>query len=429
MTTAQQNAPAPGAYFDIPGIPGGSTSWSEQYESTTSLATTLSSSVQVPITGIQIFKQVDVVTDWIWDAEFASMTWTAGTGQTLTNSNYAPMNLVGPVQLLIQNQYSSVDVESGIDLYIFNLIRPSSKTSLYNNLYANVQGDRIGDASTGLGYVAAALAQPLLINTSQWSRSSTTSLIFRLPAGQWFDEYFDMAVTGEPLQGPFQTVVSPQYMAGTTRVISPQIRMNPLLGSTTDVAPVQTTALTPTSDSASTASGSLTSNFRRKSIYAGNPSVLPPVYAWQYRWKTTRFNLSGASRADILLPLDTGQLLSTYLRMFDPAASSSVGAPISLANLTRANLQYGSGLLWFDDQNSSGGIYETQRKWIDQHGWVLPAGVFGYDLALTERMTISNRRCLNTLTTAGILIHIEFTGAQSSSAYAVLGTESLVYVT
>lgn len=424
------SAPAPGSLFDVPGVPGGSTQWSEQYESTFGLSTTLSPSVQVQVNGIQIFKQVDVVLDWIWECELSSLSFTAGTGQTLTNSAYAPANFVGPVQLLIQNQYASVDVESGIDLYIFNLIRPLTKSNRYAAMYANVQGDRIGDSSTGQGYLAAALAQPLLINTALWTRASTAeAMLFRLPASMYFDEYFDLAVTGEPIVGPLETYVSPQYMAGTTRVITPTVKMNPLLGATTDIAPVQTTALTPTTDTASTATGTLASTFRRRSIYAGNPATLPPVYAWQYRWKTTRFGISGLAIADLLVPLDTGQLMSIYIRLFDPLASSGVGAPISLGVIKRANLQYGSGLLYFDDQNPSGGIYETQRKFIDQHGVVLPAGVFAYDLALDEHDNISNRRCLNTLTTAGIEVHVEFTSAQSAAAYAVMGCESLVYVT
>lgn len=428
--TATMQAPAPGAYFDIPGVPGGSTQWSEQYESSTNITTTLSASVQVPVTGILPFKQVDVVTDWLWECQLSSLSFTAGTGQTLTNSSYAPANFIGPVSLLIQNQYSSVDVESGIDLYIFNLIRPYSKANLRNNLYANVAGDRLGDASAGLGYLYGSLAQPLLINSAQWARTSSAyNLLLRIPAGQPFDEYYDLAATGEPLAGPFSTIVSPQYMAGTTRVISPVIKMNPLLGATTDVAPVQTTTLTASGDTASTAAGTLTSGFRRKSIYAGNPAILPPVYAWQYRWKTTRFSIAGQSRSDLQLPLDTGQLLACYVRFFDPAANSNVGAPIALSNITRLSLQYGSGLYWFDDQNTSGGCFETQRKWIEDHGFVLPAGAIGWDLAITEHGRISNRRALNTLTTAGILVHVEFSSAVSSSAYAVLGTESLVYVT
>ena len=220
-------------------------------------------------------------------------------------------------------------------------------------------------------------------------------------------------------------------MAGTTRVITPQIFLNPLLGSTTDAAPVATTTLTPTSDTASTAAGTATLRLRRRAAYAGNPAILPPVYAWQYRWKTQRFSLAGVSRADLLLPLDTGQLLGMYVRLFDPLAAAGAGAPININTVTRFNLQYGSGLFYFDAQTIGGTTAAelTQKLWLDQHGNLLPQGVLAVDLATDERGNITNARALNTLSTAGILAHLEFTSALSTAAYAVVGTESLVYVT
>lgn len=433
MTTAtQQNqAPLPGQYFDVPGIPGGSTQWTRQDETTTNLVTTQSAAAQVPITGIQQYRQTDVVCDWEMDLAFTGQAYTQGTGQTNTPSAYAPMNSIGPVKQIIQNQYSSVDVESGIDLYIFNLIRPFSNISngAPTNLYAAPAGDFVG--STALGYLTANLAQANQINAAIWTTAVTGyNLLLRLPAGQWFDKYYDLAVTGEPLSAPHPAIVSPQYMAGTTRVITPQIFLNPGLGATTDIAPVAATTLTPTSDSASTFAGTATLRLRRRAAYAGNPAILPPVYVWQYRWKTQRFSASGVSRLDILLPLDTGQLLSTYVRMFDPAAANG-GAPININTISRINLQYGSGLYWFDAQTIGGTTAAEllQELWFQQHGNMLPQGVLAFDLAIDDRGQITNARALNTLTTAGILVHLEWTGTLSSSAYVVLGTESLVYVT
>jgi hypothetical protein len=431
-TSTQQQAPLPGQYFDVPGIPGGSTQWSAQDDTTTNLVTAQSSSAQQPIVGIQQYRQTDVVCDWELNLAFTAQTYAAGTGQTLTASAYAPMNALGPVKQIIQNQYASVDVESGIDLYIFNLIRPFYNISNGNpqNMFANPSGDAVG--STALGYLTTALAQANQVNAAAWSTATTAyNLMLRLPAAQWFDKYYDLAVTGEPLSTPHPALVSPQYMAGTTRVITPQIFLNQGLGATTDVSPVQTTTLTPTSDAASTFTGSATLRLRRRMAYAGNPAVLPPVYAWQYRWKTQRFSAAGVSRLDILVPLDTGQLLSTYVRMFDPAASSSVGAPININTLTRVNLQYGSGLFWFDAQTigSTTAAQLVQELWLKQHGNMLPQGVLAFDLSLDERGQLTNGRALNTLTTAGVLVHLEWTGTLSSSAYVVLGTESLVYVT
>lgn len=433
MTQTQQ-APLPGQYFDTPGIPGGSTQWTEQDETTTNLVTAQSSSSQVPIVGIQQYRQTDVVADWTLCLAFTAQTYAAGTGQTLTASAYSPMNAIGPVKQIIQNQYASVDVESGIDLYIFNLMRPyrygtGGAGGVPQNLYANPAGDPVGGTATG--YLTTGLAQANQINAAIWSTSATAyNLLLRLPGGQWFDKYYDLAVTGEPLTTPHPALVSPQFMAGTTRVITPQIFLNPGLGATTDVSPVATTALTPTSDTASTFTGSATLRLRRRAAYAGSPPVLPPVYAWQYRWKTQRYSLSGVSAKDMLLPLDTGQLLGVYVRMFDPLAANG-GAPININTVTRINLQYGSGLYWFDAQTIGGTTAPelVQKLWLDQHGNMLPQGVLAFDLATDERGQITNARALNTLSTAGILMHLDFTAALSAAAYAVVGTESLVYVT
>lgn len=421
---AQQQQILPGAAFDIPGIGGGSTQWTEQDETTPQLATVHSSAQQVPVNGILPFKQTDVVQDWFLYLNVAQ-TYTAGTS-TLTASSYAPWNLLGPTKLVIQNQYSSVDVENGVDLYIFNLIRPHAAGEILSgvNNGANPAGSPVGGTATG--YETTAIAQANQINSAQWSTATTAyNLIFRLPAAQWFDKYYDLRLTGEPVTQPHPALVSPQYMAGTTRVITPSIAINPGNSAVTDGGPVNIGAGT------GTYAGSSTLKIRRKAIYAGQLGVLPPVYAWQYAWKTTRFSIAGVSRADLIVPLTTGQLLSIYVRMFDPSAAAGLGAPININTVSRMNLQYGSGLFWHDAQ-TSGSITAAelvQRRWLEQHASLLPAGVLAYDLALDDRQQMTNARALNTLTTAGILLHLEWTGALSATAYAVMGTESLVYVT
>lgn len=421
---AQQAAPLPGQYFDIPGIPGGSTQWTEQDDTTTNQATVHSSAAQQPIQGIQQYRQTDVVSDWYLFLNVAQ-TYTVGTS-TFTASAYAPMNVIGPVKQLIQNQYASVDVESGIDLYIFNLIRPFYSAEIFNgvNNYANPAGDPVGGTATG--YPTTSIAQVNQVNAAPWTTATTAyNIILRLPAAQWFDRYYDLAVTGEPLSQPHPALVSPQYMAGTTRNITPSIFINPGNAATTDLGPVNISAGT------GTYVGSSTLRLRRKASYAGNPAVQPPIYAWQYRQKTQRFGVGGLSRVDLVVPLDTGQLLSIYVRLFDPLAAAALGAPVNINTVTRINLQYGSGLLWFDAQTvgSITAAALTQRKWLQQHSSMLPPGVLAIDLGLDERGQMTNARALNTLTTAGIVLHLEFTSPLSASAYAVLGMESLVYVT
>lgn len=424
-TQSAPSQPLPGQFFDYPGVPGGSSQWTDQDDSTVNLVTTLAQGAQTAVNGIIQFRQTDVVTDWyaIWNIQ---QTYTTGSS-TITASAWAPYTILGPTRLVIQNQYASVDVESGIDLYIFNILRPynfASETFSGINNYSNPAGDPIGGSAQG--YLAAALAQVNQINAAIWSTAVTGyNLILRLPAGQWFDRYFDLANTGEPLSPGHPAMVSPQYMAGTTRVIAPTILMNGGSGTTTDLGP------TNISSGSGTFVGSSALRLRRRAIYAGSPVVSPPVYAWQYKWKTQRFSLSGTSRADLLVPLDTGQLLALYVRMFDPAAAAALGAPININVVSRFNLQYGSGLLRLDGQTfgNQTAMQIIQRYWLSQHNTMLPAGVIAIDLALDERGQMTNARALNTLTTAGILAHLEFTGAQSGSSYAVMGTESLVYVT
>lgn len=177
--------------------------------------------------------------------------------------------------------------------------------------------------------------------------------------------------------------------------------------------------------------GSATARLRRRAAYASaNMAILPPVYAWQYRQKTNRQAIGAVATKDLPVPLDSGQVLALYVRLFDPAANGNAGAPISLASLTRVNVQFGSGLLAFDAQTQGGLSCAAllQRHWLQKHATQLPQGVFAIDLAVNERGRLTNARALNVLTTAGIQVHMEFSGVQSASTYAVMGVESLVYV-
>ena len=418
-------APAPGSAFNVPGIPGGSTQWFEEYEDTYDLSFTPSSSTSKPVLGIQKFRQTDVVAHW--EAQIVvKQKVTAGTGQTVVGSKYAPWNYVGPVRVLVQNQYSAIDVESGIDAYIADLIRPFRRTAVRNIAGANPAGFPAGGSATG--YPSPTNAQANLDWPRQWKYTldDTFVLVLGLGPAVWFDSYYDLGITGSPASPPHSALVSPQFMAGTTRVITPQLTANQVLStSTTDIAPVHTTDKTTTGDTATTATCPWTVSFRRHGVYAGNPAVNPVVYAWQHRIKTDRLNtIQGSSRAKIEIPLDTGQIMSTYLRLFDPKATTTKGAPIAITKVSKVEFQYGSGLLRF-----SGTPAELQRRFLAQHGVLPPPGVLALDFATNERGQVTNHNLPNTLTTGGILWSVEFTGAQSSEAYAVLGTESLVYVT
>lgn len=422
MTQTQQGAAQPGQYFDFPGV-GGGTQWTDQDESQNALAATIAAGAQTIVQGLLPFKQTDVVVDWQLTSAIAQ-TYTAGTS-ALTVSPYAPWNQFGAIKLLIQNQYASVDVENGIDLYIFNQIRPWREDFRRGNVYANPAGDAAG--STALGYQAVGNAQANLIVPNQFTAgvalTATWNTILRLPASITFDAYYDLNIYGQPTGlPPHSAIISPQYMAGATRQITPTLVLNQAATagavSGLDVAPVNIGAGT-----GAYAFTSATLGFRRKAIYSSDPAVLPIAYPWQYRWRTSRFSISGVSQAKLQVPQDTGQLLSVYCRLWDPLGAGGLGGPIQLSALTRIQVQYGSGLFAFD-----GTPAQLQADYLEKHGQMLPPGVFCLDLMLDEKGNRSNKRALNLLTTAGVLVFMQFTAAVSAQAYCVMGLESLVYV-
>jgi hypothetical protein len=194
-------------------------------------------------------------------------------------------------------------------------------------------------------------------------------------------------------------------MAGTTRVITPRITMNQGNG-TTDTGPVNIGAGTGTYTRSDA-----TARLRRKAIYAsGNPAVLPPVYAVAVPLEdpADRHRRPHPEGPPAPAGLRSGAVL--FVRLWDPAAAAGLGAPIGLANLTRVNVQFGSGLLRFDAQTNGGTVRRraAPAQWLENHDALLPPGVFAFDLALDERGRMSNKRALNVLTTSGIQVHMEF---------------------
>ena len=222
-------------------------------------------------------------------------------------------------------------------------------------------------------------------------------------------------------------------MAGTQRLIRPSITMNPLLGPTTDVAMVQTSSAGAPGDTPSTAAMDATLSLRRRGVYgASSTLVLPPSQPWQYSVTTQRFGLSGVSQAILNVPDQSGQVLSTWLRLYDPSFNPGPGVtglalPLGPAFGVQPNsitMAYGSGLTWFQ-----GTIDDWFDQWLQQRGFLLPRGTIAFDFAIDEQDRLTNKRALNTYTTAGIQYRLNFDTPMSPTTYGVMGVESLVYVT
>lgn len=397
---AQMTAPAPGSLFGVPGI----TRTMEQIENNDGNVTTLQQASQVTALGLIPFKQTDVIQGWLMRMSVAN-TNSVGTG-TVTLSPYFPDSYLGRFQLNFQNQFNAIDVENGVDLRIFNTIRPFRQTNYKNAGYTQ---------PTTQSYSAAA---NLLSSNSYTNTSTPINRVYWIPAGLQFDEYWNLSDTGNPTGAPLPMFVSPQFMAGTARIVQPSITYNPGFATTADNGPYTATGV-------STFGGSSTLYFKRVGWYQPTDprgSDSPPVANWQYTLKTVRRSIGGLSQANLLLPLN-GQVLSVYVRLYDPA--SGVGSPITVTdtNITQAQLVYGSNLYKFQDRPS-----EAQERFEAQHGEILPQGVIAWDMALDNRGRVTNRDALNTMNTSGVQINLTFSGAQSASAYAVIGVEALTYV-
>lgn len=406
-TPTQAPTPQVGQLWGLPGI----TRPTEQPENNDQVSVTMSQTSQTDFIFAANFKQTDVMA--FWQLEFnITQTYTAGTS-TIQQSQYFPYSHVAQIILNFQNQFDTVNLTyGGIDAAIFTLLRPmrgrldnSSGWFLDQNPAQNAYG----------------VTQPNLQTANASAPYNTLSanvkFVIDLPASVQFDRYYECDPTGRPVEGPMRAIVSPQYMAGTNRIVQARVKMAAGSAATLDNAAANIGSGT------GTFSGSAVLGIQRIGWYQPlGPGDSPRVFNWQYRRSATKFTLAGVSAADVVVPLQ-GQILGIFARFFDPSANSGVGAPLALSNVKNAYLQYGSGLFRYQDQP-----IRTQRRPEQKRNILLPEGVLWWDLALDEWNYVTNAYALNTMNTSGIQLHFDFTGTLSSTAYVVLGVEALTYV-
>lgn len=406
----------PGELFGFPGI----TRSTEQPDNNSFITTTLASAataspVQQPLVGQVPFKQTDIVFAWRYDV-IVTQAYTTGTS-TQTASQYFPYNIMGQFKLTITNLYDLIDVQSGIDLAIFNAYRPylENQHSPQNTVYATPAAWPYTPEANNVTSGSYTLA------------STSLRLPFVLPACIWFDEYFELDSNGRTQAVASRLPVSPLYMSGTARDIFPQITFNPGLAANTDQGPAIQSAGTGT-----TGPNSIQHDFRRVGMYGTtNPPEMPTVWNWRYCLVSKRVALGAVSQVDI--PAKTtvnngggGQILSVFFRFYDPSVTFGTvvngGAPIAISTIANAQLLYGSSLIKFNDTYQM-----NQRRAFEQHNLRLPVGVWLWDMALDQDGRISNAWALNLYTT-DVTYHFNFGSTLSSTAYVVVGTEYLSYI-
>jgi hypothetical protein len=409
------------------GAPG-HTSLVEQFDSLNNIVTTMQQNAQTPWNPPSPVQKTDIVFWWEMETFWTeSITFSAG---TLVNSPEAPYNLIAGPSLKLQGQYTPWELESGFDGAFMQMFRPMRMRG-QRNVQDVIQTNFVPATSFANALIPQANLAAATLAASYTSPASISSypFILEIPAGMYFDEYWELALDGTIMPnmygrpGPLPAFVSPQYMSGGERNITPKFNVAAGVAATYDQGPLAaTTALTVTAFS-----GSVLQNLRRYAVLeSDNPADLPPVRNWQYRRASRRVTvLGGVTKVDIPLTEEYGQLLAVYCRMFDPTlGTNNVGGYVNVANVSKCQLVYGSNLPRFDDD-----VPAMQKRWIEQHGFLPPQGVVAWDM-MASRSTekLSNSKALNTLTNSNVHLHLEFTSAPGNGSYAVIGSELLVPV-
>jgi hypothetical protein len=409
--TATMKRVVPGEDFGKPGI----TRWTEQLDVNDSTSTVLAQGAPTPVTGVLPFRQSDIVFGWKWYESHAA-SFTANT-DTVQTSQYFPYNIGQLFTLNITNLYNMVDVQSLEDLAIFNFIRPVFSS------------DRRGAS----GLKTNPLSFPYNPQTNSVSASGLTigstslPLEFDIPACIWLDEYIDLTQNGDYNGTAHRVPVSPLYMSGTARDITPNLTYAALAGANTDVSPFVVTTVG--GGAHFTATDTVTRRYQRVGMYGTkNPKEMPVVFNWRYAISSKRFGLGAVSQIDIPIKQVVpngggGQLLMVFFRFYDPAAGTGAsGLPLAVTNVSNATLFYGSSLIRYQDTPTM-----MQDRIMDQHDILLPNGVWAWDMAIDDNRRRTNAKALNLYTT-DVWAHFNFTGTLSSSAYVVVGCEILTYV-
>lgn len=419
---AQVNEIPVGALYGLPGF----TEPVEQFENLQNVVTPMSQSAQTPFNPPASFQKTDIVLWWELETFWTeSITFSAG---TLVNSPEGPYNLLQGLKLKLQGQYTPIEVESGFDAAFFQMYRPMRQRG-QRNVQDVMQTNFVSASNFANSLIPQAVLCSAILASSYTSPASISAypFILEIPAGMFFDEYWDLALDGtimpnaNGIAAPQAGFISPQYMAGGERVIAPQFNVAAGVAANYDQGPLAATAALTTS----AFSGSVTQNARRVAVFASdNPAELPPVYNWQYRRASKRFPIGAVTKVDIPIT-EYGQVGSIFVRIFDPTlGTNNVGGYYNVANITKAQLLYGSNLPRFDDDMPA-----VQKRFIEQHGFLPPQGTVAWDMfASRQTEKLSNSRALNTLTNANVKAHLEFSAAPGASAYAVVGTELLVPV-
>lgn len=407
----------PGAFFGVPGV----TRWTYQQENNDGLVTTESSggatgSVAVtPPQGIIPFYQTDVAFGWKVNLTRTTSGESAGAGGTVNVSTQNPYNYFNNLKLQVNKLYAPIDVYSSYEMSLYNFLRPM----LGNDMLGSM-----GLWTNPTGFPSNPATSPFTTAASATFTAPNTVVGHEWPVSIWMDEYFDLDMNGNVKGMANRLPISPLYMSGEARVVTPTWQYAAVLAPNSDLGPFVKSGVFSTQP---TVNDTFTLNIARQGIYASNNiATMPPVYNWRPAFTSRQYAPINYSKVKIPLRIALnpggGQLLSLIVRLYDPALASNVGAAVPLSNVSNIIVSYGSGIVRYQDR-----VTDMRQRLIDQHGVILPDGVIAYDLAVDEFQRVSNARALNMYLT-DVFLEIDFSSVPSNTAYAVIFAETLTYV-
>lgn len=410
----QQQAP-PGAYFRIPGVGARPRRVQESGPCQPGTTTDLASGTSTALP-FQKFQTLDIDRAFLFEADF-DVTYTEGEAKTITPSGLFPANFFSLIQVQFESAYSTFRLPGWMAVVFQeyrsafgpkNQVSALFQSSAASSPYETYSADWFPNDNP--------LSTPdLAVNVT--GTPNVFSLFFEIPVSFYFDLYYELSATGQPMGMPIpRAIVSPQRMAASTRNVIPRVTMAPgfLVGDSYD-APAEIA----TGDTLSTFSGSVKSSWWRDAwIPTDNMLTEPPGRMWQYTRDFISRQPAGASIP--IIPLDDdvpgqGQILSMFFGTWDPTLNDGIGAMTPYSDYQLVELLLGSSIQLFQDTPESN-LY----TWGVQHGSILPLNLMGWDLALTEDGRLTNENAINTLVQNGAQIRITYASGYTPGAGATV---------
>lgn len=305
---------------------------------------------------------------------------------TLTQSPWFPYNMVQTLRIPYQSGSLVMGSMDG-DLWAITQWLRGNNQEYQANEYIQ-QKEALATAYTPAANLvsSATYAQPVASATVQYDFN------FHVFPAMYFERFYDLSQDGKMLRFD-QTYVSPFLMSSTGRNVIPVITLNPLFGTSGDLAPF-VAAGAQTTPAAWTDNGSQVRFKRRGWRQPVNAALMPPLFNWAHQWFVQR-NQLGTSRVQIPIPVE-GQCLCVVLRMWD----NGLRQPIPLETLSSLKITYGSGLNKFMDRPQ-----DHQDRFFRQHNMRLTQGLAVWDMYCDTR---TNLHGINTYNTASPLISLDF---------------------